>query len=197
VSSPDDASDIPALLDQEEDQEDIDSLHFEEYVDQCLVHINLHSILQYDDDFPPDSTIMYRGPKSILPKEPDFQALHPNFGWVNVDQVRDTLKNTIQWYHAESRYRVRCHFRSRFTAANVYRLNETIVTVTKFSDTPAADDGFPGHGGCTCVQINTGTESAITDGLLCLVRLRCIKHCMTETWSTQSSVWLQCKSCHK
>jgi hypothetical protein len=128
------------------------------------MHINLHSILQLDDNLPPDPTVMYRGPKSILPKDPDFQALRPNFGWVNVDLIRDTLKNTTQWYHAKSRYPMHRHFRSRFPAANVSRLNETVATDTIVSNTPAADDGFPGHGGCTCVQIYTGTESAITEG---------------------------------
>jgi hypothetical protein len=69
IASPDDASDIPAILDQEEYQEAIDS---KEYVDQCLVHIALHSILQSNDDLPPDPTIRYTGPKSILHKDPDF-----------------------------------------------------------------------------------------------------------------------------
>jgi hypothetical protein len=132
VASPDDASDIPAILDQEEDQEAIDSLNFEEYVDQCLVPINSHGILQAVNDLLPDPTITYRGPKFIHTKDPDFQALHPNFGWVNVDHVRDTLKHTTQWYRAKSRYPMRCHFRSRFSAANVSRLNETVATDTFF-----------------------------------------------------------------
>jgi hypothetical protein len=61
VASDDDASDVPAILEQEEDQEAINSLNVEKFVDQCLVHINLHSILQPDDDLPPDPTVTYRG----------------------------------------------------------------------------------------------------------------------------------------
>jgi hypothetical protein len=72
IVASEDASDVTALL-EHEDQEAIDSLHFEEYVEQCLVYINLHSILEAEDD----PTILYRGPKSILPKDPDFQALRP------------------------------------------------------------------------------------------------------------------------
>jgi hypothetical protein len=53
VASDDDDSDVPAFLDQD-NQEAINSLNFEEYVDQCLVHINLHSILQPDNNLPPD-----------------------------------------------------------------------------------------------------------------------------------------------
>jgi hypothetical protein len=44
-ASHDDASDVPAFLDQEKDQEAIDSLNFEENVNQCLLYINLHSFL--------------------------------------------------------------------------------------------------------------------------------------------------------
>jgi hypothetical protein len=48
---------------------------------------------------------------------------------------------------------MRRHFRSRFPAVNVPNLNETIATDTIVSNTPAADDGFPGHGGCTCHKL--------------------------------------------
>jgi hypothetical protein len=67
----DDASDVTAIFSQD-NQEAINSLNFEEYVEQCLVHINLHSILQPDDNLPPDPTVTYKGSKSILPKDPDF-----------------------------------------------------------------------------------------------------------------------------
>ena len=33
-----------------------------------------------------------------------------------------------------------------------------------FSDTPAADDGIPGHGGCTVMEIMTGIKSTFTQG---------------------------------
>jgi hypothetical protein len=54
-------------------------------VGQCLVHINLHATLSSADDLPPDPTITYRAPRSILSKDPDLQALCPNLGWANVD----------------------------------------------------------------------------------------------------------------
>jgi len=45
------------------------------------------------------------------------------------------------------------HFKTRFPAANVDRLNDAVATDTFFSDTPAVNDGIPGHGGCTIAQI--------------------------------------------
>ena len=52
----------------------------------------------------------------------------------------------------------RKHFKSRFPAANVRRLNTTVATDTFFSDTPAADDGILGHGGATMAQIYVTKE---------------------------------------
>jgi hypothetical protein len=81
VTSPDDANNIPAILDQDKDQEAIDSLNFEEYVDQRFMRTNLHSILQSDSDLPPDPTITYRGPKSILHKVPDLKPCLLILNW--------------------------------------------------------------------------------------------------------------------
>ena len=101
-------------------------------------------------------------PKSVLPKEPNFQTLRPNFGWLPICRIKDTIKNTTQWYKAEGRLPMRRHYKTRFPAANVSRLNENVATDTFFSDTPAHDDGIPGHGGCTMTQIFTGCTSHLT-----------------------------------
>ena len=98
-------------------------------------------------------------PRSILPKTPDFHRLRPYFGWIPHTRVRDTLKCTTQWYRAEGRLPMRRHFKSRFPGANVPRREETVATDTIFSDTPAHDDGIPGHGGCTMMQFFCGCSS--------------------------------------
>jgi hypothetical protein len=46
---------------------------------------------------------------------------------------------------------MRKHFKTRFPAANVNRLDETVATDTFFADAPAHDDGIMGHGGATMV----------------------------------------------
>ena len=58
-----------------------------------------------------------------------------------------TLKNTTQFYRAAVQNRLKRHYKTRFSAANISRLNEDVATDTFFSDTPAHDDGIPGHGG--------------------------------------------------
>jgi hypothetical protein len=62
----------------------------------------------------------------------------------------------------DTRLPLRKHFKSRFPAANVNRLNEVVATDTYFSDTPALDDGIMEHGGTTMVQLFCGCSSLLT-----------------------------------
>ena len=64
---------------------------------------------------------------------------------------------------------MRCHYKTRFPAANVPLWNEYVATDTSFSDIPAHDDSIPGHGGCTMVQIHTGITSHFQKFSLCLL----------------------------
>ena len=97
-------------------------------------------------------------------KNPDYEKLRPYFGWVPAKRIRETLKNTTQWYKAEARFPLRKHYKTRFPAANVDRLNEKVATDTLISNTPALDDGIMGHGGATMAQIYVGCTSQITEG---------------------------------
>ena len=53
------------------------------------------------------------------------------------------------------------HFHSHFPAANVHRLHEWYLINTLIADIPAADDGVPGHGGCTMLQVYGGLDSEL------------------------------------
>ncbi len=90
---------------------------------------------------------------------PDAEKLKPYFGWASTEKIKLMLDQTTQHYRGVIHYPFRKHFKSRFPAANVTRLNEWYATDTFFSDTPAADDGIPGHGGCTMMQIFLGLKS--------------------------------------
>ena len=59
---------------------------------------------------------------------------------------------------------MRRHFKSRFPGANVPCCDELVATDTLFSDTPAHDDGIPGHDGCTMLQLYCGIQSEFTAG---------------------------------
>ena len=95
-------------------------------------------------------------PRGFLGKEPDLEALRKFFNWISPDRIKSTLQHTTQWFRAKMQNRLKKHYKTRFPAANVSRLNEDFATDTLFSDVPAHDDGIPGHGGCKMVQIYVG-----------------------------------------
>ena len=81
-------------------------------------------------------------PRSILPKNPNLDALRPDFGWTTADRVKATLENTTQWFRASGRFPMGHQYKTRFPAANVPLCNEDVATDTFFSDIPAHDDGM-------------------------------------------------------
>ena len=95
----------------------------------------------------------------VQPKQHDFVKLQPHFGFVPADRIKHTLANTTQYARMDTRLPLRKHFKTRFPAANVSRLNETVATDTFFSDIPAHDDGILGHGGSTMLQLYCGCSS--------------------------------------
>ena len=93
---------------------------------------------------------------------PDIDTLSSNFGFVPQLRIQHTLDHTTQFARLDSRLPLRKHFKSRFPAANISRLNEVVATDTYFSDTPALDDGIMGHGGTTMLQLFCGCKSLLT-----------------------------------
>ena len=94
--------------------------------------------------------------------KPDYIKLRPNFGFAPIDRIKHTLSNTTQYARMDTRLPLRKHFKSRFPAANIPRLNETVATDTLFSNTPAHNDGILGHAGATMVQLYCGKSSQLT-----------------------------------
>jgi hypothetical protein len=84
---------------------------------------------------------------------PKFEQLRPNFGWISAERIKATLAVTTQFGRTVVRFPFRMHYKTRFPAANVDRLNDAVATDTFFADTPAVNDGIPGHGGVTMAQI--------------------------------------------
>ena len=79
-------------------------------------------------------------------------------------RIRETFANTTQHYRATIHHPFRKHYKSRFPAANVDRRPEWFATDTYFCDTPAHNDGIPGHGGATMLQLYTGMDSLFLAG---------------------------------
>ena len=77
---------------------------------------------------------------------------------------RDTLAKTSQHYKADKCVPMQKPFHSCFPAANVHCLDEWYSTDTLIANIPATDDGVPGHGGCTMLQVYSGLDSELLYG---------------------------------
>jgi hypothetical protein len=88
--------------------------------------------------------------------KPVVDLLSPNFSYVPSLRIQQTLYHTTQYARLDSCLPLRKHFRSRFPAANVNRLNEVVATDSYFSNTPSLDVGNLCHGGTTMVQLFCG-----------------------------------------
>ena len=110
-----------------------------------------------------DSEVEYftKPPRSILPANPDWQAIADKLGGIPIQRAKATMGASTHHYKREQRMDMKYHRKSNFPAASARRLHETVATDTFFSDTAAIDDGIKGHAGCTSVQIFCGTKSKI------------------------------------
>ena len=102
-------------------------------------------------------------PNRLRKKFPSLDALKPYFGWASNDKIKLMLDKTSQHYRGVVHHPFRHHYKTRFPAANVKRRNEWVATDTFFCDTPAADDGIPGHGGAT--MMHNGVPSYYCGGI--------------------------------
>ena len=176
----DDSQWDPSLLDDE--FHDSNDLPADPEIQACRdahdPHVNdngyINHICQIDklhffdmiDPLPPELTLLEHTTNSLLAFPQcrrchfrDIDILKPHFRWVSADRIQCTLERTTQFYRAANYFPFHRHFKSRFPAANVRCVPEWYSTDTIFSDFPAANDGIPGHGGCTMAQLYGGINS--------------------------------------
>ena len=156
---PADLSDLPPLMPVENDS--FDNVNDNDNDNFSNDELNLYRCLLVAR--PNDFNTILTSMMSILPSIPDFTRLRPYFGWANPKRIEETIRHTTQWFRAEQRNTLRKHFKTRFPAANVPRLNEKVASDTFFADTPALDDGIRGHGGATMAQLYVGKTSHLTE----------------------------------
>ena len=95
--------------------------------------------------------------REIKLKEPDYEALRPNFAWQSTDTVKRTMESTTQYAHIPMSTHLQKHYKSPNPAMNIHRHDKDIATDTVFSDEPVIDDG------ATCAQFYVGMESQVCD----------------------------------
>ena len=107
----------------------------------------------FDGSFDPeDPDLREMNNKSTKPKDPDWEHIRACLGWKPLDVVKKTYLNTTQYATSHVRMPMRDHFKSRFPALNVRRIDEPVATDTFFSSVKALD-------GETCAQLYCGKYS--------------------------------------
>ena len=119
-----DASDTLLDIPMVHDRRDTHDTHLELFGSQHTHSLNHGDTIIIHDrpDAAVDGLIVFS--QTMKRCLPDLDALLPNFGWVSKEHIRDTLAKTSQHYQADKHVPMCKHFRSRFPAANVHRLNE-------------------------------------------------------------------------
>ena len=59
-------------------------------------------------------------PHEVLPKDPSFEALRPNFAWSPVEVIKRAFDVTTRWARRIEHLPFRKHFKSRFPALNIH-----------------------------------------------------------------------------
>ena len=89
---------------------------------------------------------------------PDYKMFRPYFGWVNVDTVQKTMKQSTQsGVSLPNTFPMKQHLKARNPALNIPRRHEAVATDTVFSGTPAVDSGVKQ------AQVFVGRDTLVAD----------------------------------
>jgi hypothetical protein len=119
----------------------------DDHIDQCVV--NAHSTAK--------QSFTTKVPKTINNKSPDYNNLHPFFGWLDGDIIKNTFEHTTQYARLPTGTTLRCAFCSPNPALNVVCQNEADACDIAYSNIPAIDDGS------TVAILFVGTDTQVTN----------------------------------
>ena len=112
---------------------------FDQFGDYRHTHIVTEAFLSnsiLDNSLIMDLPTLYQAhERRIQPKDPDYEALCPNFGWLPTDVIKQTFQNSTQFARIPMSTTLTKHYKSPFPANNVHRRNEPLATDTVYSDT--------------------------------------------------------------
>jgi hypothetical protein len=124
----------------------------DDVIDQCVLDAQtsqvLHDPVFYDahetelailEGIPPAP--IPSGPKVISKRDPDYNQLHPLFGWISPDIIKKTFEHTTQYACLPAGTLLKKAFKSSNPALNVFRRQEDVACDIVYSDVPAIYDG--------------------------------------------------------
>jgi hypothetical protein len=143
----------------------------EDVIDQCVLDAETFQVLDepiFSDaqetelgmPAPEDSVTeptLPSGPNIISMRDPDYNPLHPFFGWLSTDIIKKTFEHTTQYARLPAGTLLKKAFKSPNPALNVYRHQEDVACDIVYSDVPAIYDGS------TAAVIFVGVKTQVTD----------------------------------
>ena len=105
--------------------------------------IEPYKILNILDDPPHTSSVhnLCANKHALTCTSTDYEKVRPYYGWVNTDDVKQTLGQTAQWDVEIDSFLMQKHLKIRNPALNVPMRHESVATDTTFYDTPTVDSG--------------------------------------------------------
>jgi hypothetical protein len=97
------------------------------------------------------------GLKVISKREPDYDQLHPLFGWISPEIIKKTFEHTTQYARLPAGTLLKKFYKSPNPALFVFRRQEDVACDIVYSDVPAIYDGS------TAAVIFVGTSTQVTD----------------------------------
>jgi hypothetical protein len=121
-------------MENEPPQGDIDDI-----IDRCvyLAHID-HAVYTVH---PTETTASTPTSCMVTNTDPDYEALHPYFGWPTFDMVKETFTHTTQYARMPMSTYLKRQFKSPYPVVNAHHCIEPVATDTVYLDTPAIDSG--------------------------------------------------------
>ena len=137
----------------------------DDIIDHCVYNAHSSQIIHFFDAFESethdrDNSSLVNDitlPRTINKKDPDYPLLRPFFGWLGVDVIKQTFKNTTQYARIPVGTLLKRVFKSANPALNIPRRDEPTACDIVYADTPAVDDGS------TAAVLFVGTKSQVTD----------------------------------
>jgi hypothetical protein len=125
-------------------------------------HINTHGVvhdsstpIQLFDDFKLLEYFLFN--HTVDPKEPDYDALRPNFLYKSDETIKKTFERSTQMPRIPMSQHLRTWYRAPNPAMNIPHRNEDLLTDYIYSDVPAIDDGSTG------AQVFFGRDTHVGD----------------------------------
>jgi hypothetical protein len=103
------------------------SAGIDDIIDQCVYHALIdHAVYSVH---PMETTVSTSPPHTVTNMDPDYEALHPYFGWLPFVTVKETFAHTTQYARMPMSTYLKHPFKSPYPTLIVHHRNEPIARI--------------------------------------------------------------------